>query len=538
MDADDAERRVVLDRECAGDDALRAEVEELLGADGNTASDLVAVVADAVNAMVTRGDVQAAADQEALAEAGVAAGDTIDGRYTVTRVLGTGGMGVVVAAEHRGLAEQVAIKLLKPGSLATERDRLRFLREAKAAARIRSPHVVRVRDVGVLSSGTPFMVMDLLDGADLASILKARGRLPYAEACLITLQACEALAAAHARGVIHRDIKPGNLFLERAAHDELHVKLLDFGISKLTDREGEDEGPLTQSNDMVGSPAYMSPEQLRSPRDADARADVWSLGVVLYEMLAGARPFAGPSLAAVSMQILAEPPANLDADCPHSLRHVVSRCLEKDRAQRYLDVGELAVALAPLCGVEGHRGARRVLSTLGAVPDDDIGDRDEDVASFAETAAMPADAVAEAKRASAVSASVASAPVASASVARGNLLSSSPAGPIMSRAAWRALAVLVATAAIGTATWFVLRDDATGETESDPPETPSATHSASTPSTATPSATTSTPAVSVPALASSTAAANEGAASSQTHGPAPRPPTRPAPSIDPYGTRK
>lgn len=377
MDASDDERAAILDRECADDDALRREIEELLASDQATAADVAGLVAGAVQELVTADAGAANPESDPHTHAGLAPGEVLDGRYTITRVLGAGGMGVVVAAEHRGLDETVAIKLLRPGAFATERVRRRFMREAKAAARIKSAHVVQVRDVGTLPTGAPYMVMDLLTGADLAAVLRARSPLPFTEACLITLQACEALATAHARGVIHRDIKPGNLFLEQAAHGELALKLLDFGISKLVDGEPDQDGALTRTSDMVGSPAYMSPEQLRSARDVDARSDIWSLGVVLFEMLEGTRPYRADNVADLSMAILAEPLPAFRADVPPALQRVVGRCLEKQRDARYPDVGALARALAPFAGQEGLLIARRVLGTLGAPPDE-LQELDED----------------------------------------------------------------------------------------------------------------------------------------------------------------
>ena len=304
MDADPADRAAILDEACADDDDLRREVEDLLAADTDGGG-LHAVVEDAVRAVATADEGEATAPQD-MDGIGVAMGELVDGRYEVARVLGSGGMGVVVEAEHVSLRERVAIKLLKPHALTTKRARKRFIAEARAAARMRSEHIVKIRDVGELPSGAPFMVMDMLVGADLAAVMRQRSPLPQAEAVSIALQACAALATAHAAGIVHRDIKPGNLFLEQASHGEVVVKLLDFGISKLLDGADGGEGVLTRSSDLVGSPAYMSPEQLRSSKDVDARADIWSLGVVLYEMLAGERPIVAPSLAELCAAILSD----------------------------------------------------------------------------------------------------------------------------------------------------------------------------------------------------------------------------------------
>ncbi|MEM1034422.1 MAG: serine/threonine-protein kinase, partial [Myxococcota bacterium] len=253
MDAPLSERPAILERACGDDASLRAEVEALLDADAAGDDDVMAGLGAAVAAVA--GEVDDTAVE--LAEVGLARGAMVDGRYEVKEVLGRGGMGVVVGAEHTGLGEPVALKVLKPGAMTSERARRRFIREARAAAKMRSPHVVAVRDVGTLSSGAPYLVMDRLHGVDLATVIEQRGALPVDEASLIVLQVCEALATAHRRGVIHRDIKPANIFLERAEHGEVAVKLLDFGISKVVD-EGD---TLTGTSDLVGSPAYMSPEQ-------------------------------------------------------------------------------------------------------------------------------------------------------------------------------------------------------------------------------------------------------------------------------------
>ncbi|MEM9877457.1 MAG: serine/threonine-protein kinase, partial [Myxococcota bacterium] len=360
MDAPLSERPAILERACGDDASLRAEVEALLDADAAGDDDVMAGLGAAVAAVA--GEVDDTAVE--LAEVGLARGAMVDGRYEVKEVLGRGGMGVVVGAEHTGLGEPVALKVLKPGAMTSERARRRFIREARAAAKMRSPHVVAVRDVGTLSSGAPYLVMDRLHGVDLATVIEQRGALPVDEASLIVLQVCEALATAHRRGVIHRDIKPANIFLERAEHGEVAVKLLDFGISKVVD-EGD---TLTGTSDLVGSPAYMSPEQLRASRDVDVRADVWSLGVVFYEMLAGARPFRADSVADVSMMILVEAPSPLPEALPARVGDIVARCLRKRREDRFSSVGTLAAAVAPLAGAEGLRGAGRVQTILGARP--------------------------------------------------------------------------------------------------------------------------------------------------------------------------
>lgn len=513
MDADDAERAAILDRECADDAPLRSEVEQLLAADVATAGDVFGVVAGAAQELVTQERVtprQDGADVDLLALAGLAPGELIDGRYAVTGVLGAGGMGVVVAAEHRGLDESVAIKLLRPGALSTERVRRRFMREAKAAARIKSAHVVKVRDVGLLPTGAPYMVMELLTGADLSAVLRARSPLTEAEACLITLQACEALATAHVRGVVHRDIKPGNLFLERAAHGELALKLLDFGISKLIEGEPDEEGVLTRTSDMVGSPAYMSPEQLRSARDVDARSDIWSLGVVLFEMLEGTRPYRADNIADLSMAILAEAPPPLDDDASPPLQRIVRRCLEKERDARYQDVGALARALAPFCGEEGLRIARRVIATLGAPPHTLEEEEDEDDWALAET-------VASSERYPPATLEPGEEPGRAPPMSRGLLVIAIP--------------IVVAAAIVGVVVSF-----------GDDREAPAETNTVVEPNARAEIASTPSPASSTPPAPSSTASSTHsppGSSTSPSTAPPPRthPVPPPVPTVDPYGSR-
>ncbi|MEZ4314973.1 MAG: serine/threonine-protein kinase [Polyangiaceae bacterium] len=220
-------------------------------------------------------------------------GDIVAGKYLVDRVLGVGGMGAVVAATHTQLDQRVAIKFLLPQMLGSREVVERFQREARAAAKIRSEHVVRVSDVGTLDGGVPFIVMEFLEGKDLGELLQRRGPLPVPLAVDYVLEACEALAEAHAAGIVHRDLKPSNLFLARRADETDIVKVLDFGISKQITPEALQSSPsLTRTTDVFGSPTYMSPEQLKASRDVDTRADLWALGVILFELISGAPPSA------------------------------------------------------------------------------------------------------------------------------------------------------------------------------------------------------------------------------------------------------
>src|SRR4051812_27787936 len=188
-------------------------------------------------------------------------------------------MGVVLAAHHLHLDQRVAIKLLLPELVRDHEVVTRFLREGRAAAKIKSEHVVRVLDVATLESGEPYMIMEYLEGEDLGALLERTGRLPISRAVDVVLEACEALALAHASRIVHRDLKPSNLFLAKSGDEPECVKVLDFGISKLMTELGagsQDGGGVTKSRSILGSPFYMSPEQLRASRDVDARADIWA----------------------------------------------------------------------------------------------------------------------------------------------------------------------------------------------------------------------------------------------------------------------
>jgi serine/threonine-protein kinase len=232
-------------------------------------------------------------------------GEVLAGKYRVERVLGVGGMGVVVAALHIGLDERVAIKFLLPEALGNPEAVARFAREARAAVKIKSLHVARVSDVGVLETGAPYMVMEFLQGQDLSQRVRDHGPLSIQEAVDFILQACEAIAEAHALGMVHRDLKPANLFLTRMADGSPCVKVLDFGISKVTSpsSSGQDFG-MTKTQAVMGSPLYMSPEQMASSRDVDGRTDIWALGTILYELLTGRVPFLGDTMPQLCAMIL------------------------------------------------------------------------------------------------------------------------------------------------------------------------------------------------------------------------------------------
>jgi serine/threonine protein kinase len=268
----------------------------------------------------------------------------------VERELGVGGMGVVLAATHLELDEPVALKVMLPKFASNVEAASRFAREARASVKIRSEHMVRVLDVARLEDGTPYMVMEYLEGSDLAGLLAKQGPLPPASAVAYVLQACDAIAAAHALGIIHRDLKPANLFLARRGDGSQGIKVLDFGISKLSARLSERDTTLTNTSVMMGSPPYMAPEQMLSAKNADARTDIWGLGCVLYELLVGSRPFQGTTMPELCAAIMAEspaPPSQLRPGISRGLEMVVLRCLEKSPGARYETLAELASALAP-----------------------------------------------------------------------------------------------------------------------------------------------------------------------------------------------
>jgi serine/threonine-protein kinase len=299
----------------------------------------------------------------------VANGELVAGKYRVERVVGHGGMGVVVAAMHEALGQRVAIKMLLPEAKASPNALVRFTREARAAAAIRGEHVARVLDVGELEGGAPYIVMEFLEGHDLAETIAARGTLPTEDAVAFVLQACEAIAEAHAAGIVHRDLKPSNLFVTTRPDGTSIVKVLDFGISKALLSAGG-PGTLTTTSSFVGSPVYSPPEQLVRAHDVDGRADIWSLGTILFEALAGRPPFVGDSVMHVASRIFNDAPtplAELRPDLPPELREVVMRCLRKLPADRYADVSEFAQALAPFApshSVSAERIARIVASSL------------------------------------------------------------------------------------------------------------------------------------------------------------------------------
>jgi len=273
-------------------------------------------------------------------------GQLIAGKYRVEELIGQGGMAQVVSAVHTELDQRFAIKTLLPEHAASTTTVNRFLREAKAAARIRSDHVARVFDVGRLEQGSPYMVLELLDGTDLARWVEANGPMPVRDAVDAVIQACDAIAQAHALGIVHRDLKPSNLFFTSRGDGHRLVKVIDFGISKQITMDAS----MTGTAEVFGSPQYMSPEQIRASRDLDGRTDIWALGVVLYELLTAEPPFTAESVLLLGGVILGQEPRPLREfrdDVPAAVEATLTRCLRKNPDDRFATAVEIAEALVP-----------------------------------------------------------------------------------------------------------------------------------------------------------------------------------------------
>jgi serine/threonine-protein kinase len=296
-------------------------------------------------------------------------GAIIGEKYAVKRQLGKGAMGVVFAARHMGLDIDVALKFIKPEMRDAPDVVARFAREAKACALIKSEHIANTIDVGISETLGPYIVMEYLEGKDLGQILASKKRLGVERTCEYVMQICEGLALAHSLEIVHRDIKPSNLFVTRRGEFDV-VKILDFGISKvaLTGRVFGDDLAATETAHMMGTPLYMSPEQIRCTSDVDQRADIWSLGVVLRELLTGKKTFVAKGALQICALVLDASPAPLEVDAPEvplELGEVVMRCLTKDINARFQNVAELARALAPFAPARAQVHALRAASILG-----------------------------------------------------------------------------------------------------------------------------------------------------------------------------
>jgi serine/threonine-protein kinase len=321
--------------------------------------------------------------QTSISRPALGVGDVVAAKYRITSVIGEGGMGTVFAAHHELLDVTVAIKVLSTDLTRNRSVTDRFLREARAVARLKSDHVVRVMDVGTLDAGQPYIVMELLEGEDLEHRIQRVKQLPIAESVDIILQALEAMSHAHAVGIVHRDLKPANLFLATTPDGREVVKVLDFGIAKLSPlvkHDGARSGALTGEHTMLGSPSYMSPEQVRDSSIIDHRADLWALGVILYEIVTGHEPFGGGSVGEIFGGILHSSPTpvrDLRPDAPPELQAAVERCLSRDAEDRFPNVAAMARALEPISSGALPDHATRMEQTLARArnPSDPAGPR-------------------------------------------------------------------------------------------------------------------------------------------------------------------
>ncbi len=296
---------------------------------------------------------------------GLRAGEVVADKYRIEQFIGRGGMGVVVRATQLNLDRPVALKLLSTELSSMVQFTKRFAREARAMAKLDNEHVVRVFDVCALDDGTPFIVMEYLSGQSLKQLLGKAGPLPPERAVDLLLEACEVIAEAHGQGIVHRDLKPSNLFLAERSDGSTVLKVLDFGIAKaLRDASGKKpESTLTTASDSFGSPQYMAPEHVRSVANTDVRSDLWSLGVVLYELVSGQMPFDGNSPGAIYAKILEAPPTPLSSfgiTVPDDVTAVIARCLEKKPERRFADVIALARKIAPAGSEKAQRSLNRI----------------------------------------------------------------------------------------------------------------------------------------------------------------------------------
>ncbi len=316
-------------------------------------------------------------------------GQTLAGKYRIEERLKAGGMGTVYRGTHVLMDKTVAIKVLRPSLAADEKIVARFSREARAASRISHPHALSVTDFGEAEDGVVFIVMEYLNGRTLKEIIRHEGPMPLARVVEIIRQVGSALEAAHGQGVVHRDLKSENIMLLDTNGPD-YAKVLDFGIAKIKEPVGTYNPGLTAPDLVIGTPQYMSPEQCSQSQDIDARSDIYSLGVIVYEMLVGQVPFTGESPTAIMMKHLQEPsPSVLDKrpDVPGAVGRVVTRAMAKRTDDRYLSVGEMVEDLTVAAGVEPNAfpatpatGGNRIVVPTQAVatPASNVVDADEE----------------------------------------------------------------------------------------------------------------------------------------------------------------
>ncbi len=372
-------------------------------------------------------------------------GMRIGGRYVVDRVLGAGGMGIVATARYPELQQKVAIKFLRPEYATNGILNARFVREARLAAKVKSEHFVRVFDIGKLPTGVPYLVMELLSGRDLGDELAVNGRMTVQDAVEWLLQSIVGIAEIHALGIVHRDLKPSNLFIAEAAGKRM-IKVLDFGISK--ENAKASDVPLTSTDNLLGTPQYMSPEQVRASKDVDARSDIWALGVILYELLTGKRPFvsdenATGELFAKVLYIDPLPPREHRPDLPPELEAVILKCLARERGARYGDVVELAEALRPFASSSSiYRidAARQALRERHSIVPPENEDGEEEVARISE---LPTAASTPHARRDLADPGTPSAPVTAMTSSRGSTIREPKARGIMLAIGLVAVAVIV-----------------------------------------------------------------------------------------------
>ncbi len=279
----------------------------------------------------------------------------VAGKYRLTRLLGRGGMGAVWEGTHTSLGTRVAVKFIDAEYAESPEARSRFENEARAAAKLRSKHVVEVYDHGVSEDGRPFIVMEYLQGEPLDKRLDRVGRLPAKETAHLMLQVCRALTKAHAAGVVHRDLKPENVFLVWDDEEGTDVvKVVDFGIAKFTDASLGASSSSTRTGSVLGTPHYMSPEQARGLRSVDYRSDLWSVAVIAYRCIVGQLPFDGEAVGDLLVKLCTAPipvPSQLVPDIPPSFDSWLAKALNRDPAQRFISAAQLAESLAAVCGL-------------------------------------------------------------------------------------------------------------------------------------------------------------------------------------------